>query len=329
MTPPGPTATDVFRRLDLGVQRRLDGLLAGEHRGLRLGPGSEAEELARYQPGDDVRRIDWNVTARSTQPQVWRTRADHALDTWLLLDESASMAFGTAAAEKGDVADQLAAAVGLLTDGPGNRLGVVRYGGAGSTAAGGGLAWSRPVAGRVAARRALRAATSGQARPGQDRRRQGVPAVGLGEAVDALARRHRRPGLRLVVSDLVDPAGRVERPFDWEAALRRLAARHDVVVLEVVDPRELELPDVGHLVLVDPETGRRRDVHTGDARLRSRYAAAAAAQRSAVAAAARACGAAHVRLRTDRDWLADLARAVRSRRTSHHIAAARRRRVRR
>jgi uncharacterized protein (DUF58 family) len=311
----GPPVPGVFRRLDLKVQRRLDGLLAGEHRGIRLGPGSEAEELARYQPGDDVRRIDWNVTARSIEPQVWRTQADHALDTWLLLDETASMAFGTAASsglEKVDLADQLAAAVGLLTDGPGNRLGVVRYGAAG-------LSWSPPVAGRVAARRALRPVASGQARP-----RQGAPSVGLADAVDALGRRHRRPGVRVVVSDLVDPAGRLERPFDWEAALRRLAARHDVVVFEVLDPRELELPDVGHLVLVDPETGRRRDVHTGDARLRSRFAAAAAAQRAAVAAAVRACGAAHVRLRTDRDWFTDLARAVRSRRT----APVRRRRVR-
>jgi uncharacterized protein (DUF58 family) len=330
--PAVPAVPGVFRRLDLKVQRRLDGLLAGEHRGIRLGPGSDAEELARYQAGDDVRRIDWNVTARSIEPQVWRTRADHALDTWLLLDETASMAFGTAASsglEKAEIADQLAAAVGLLTDGPGNRLGVVRYG----RGDGGGLVWSRPVAGRVAARRALRPATAGQGgQAGQARPRQGAPAIGLGEAVDALGRRHRRPGVRVVVSDLVDPSGQVERPFDWEAALRRLAARHDVVVLEVLDPRELELPDVGHLVLVDPETGRRRDVHTGEARLRARYAAAAAAQRAAIAAAVRACGAAHVRLRTDRDWFTDLARAVRSRRTTHpvahQVAARRRRRVR-
>jgi len=298
-----------FRRLDLQVQRRLDGLLAGEHRGLRLGPGSEAEELVRYQPGDDVRRIDWNVTARAAQPQVWRTRADHALDTWLVLDETASMAFGTAFAEKGDLGDQLAAAVGLLTDGPGNRLGMLTFGLDG-------LTWTRPVTGRVAAQRALR--------PAAHRPRDGIPATGLAEALDALGRRHRRPGVRVVVSDLLDPAGRIERPFDWEPALRRLAARHDVVVLEVVDPRELELPDVGYLVLVDPETGRRRDVATGDPRLRARYAAAAAAQRTAVAAAIRACGAAHVCLRTDRDWVPELARAIRSRR----LALARRRRVR-
>ena len=291
------------------MQRRLDGHLAGEHRGLRLGPGSEAEELTRYQPGDDVRRIDWNVTARALEPQVWRTRADHALDTWLLLDETASMAFGTASAEKADLGDLLAAAVGLLTDGPGNRVGVAGFGADG-------LRWTRPVAGRVAAQRALRRVP--------DRPRDGVPPIGLAEALDALGRRHRRPGLRVVVSDLLDPAGAVEGPFDWELPLRRLAARHDVVVLEVVDPRELELPDVGHLVLLDPETGRRRDVATGDPRLRSRYAAAAAAQRSAVAVAVQTSGAAHVRLRTDRDWVADLARAVRSRRT----APARRRRVR-
>jgi uncharacterized protein (DUF58 family) len=301
--------TGIFRRLDLQVQRRLDGQLAGEHRGLRLGPGTETEELARYQPGDDVRRIDWNVSARSLEPQVWRTRADHALDTWLLLDETASMAFGTVTEEKGELADQLAAAIGLLTDGPGNRLGVVSFGAHG-------LTWTRPVAGRIAARGLLRRAAT--------RSRDGVPPVGLAGGLEALARRHRRPGLRVVVTDLLDPAGRVERPFDWEPPLRRLAARHDVVVLEVLDPRELELPDVGHLVLRDPETGRRRDVYTGDARLRTRYAAAAAAQRSAVATATRSCGAAHVRLRTDGDWVAELARAVRSRRTT----PARRRRTR-
>jgi uncharacterized protein (DUF58 family) len=128
----------------------------------------------------------------------------------------------------------------------------------------------------------------------------------------------------VLVSDLLDPAGRFERPFDWEGPLRRLAARHDVVVLEVLDPRELDLPDVGAVVLVDPESGRRRDVPTSDAGLRRRYAAAAAAHRAAVAAALRSCGVEHVRLRTDADWVADLARAVRSRRSR----PARRRRVR-
>lgn len=304
-----PGALAVFRRLDLQVQRRLDGLLAGEHHGVRLGPGSEAEELTRYQPGDDVRRIDWNVTARADGVHVWRTRAEHAVDTWLLLDESASMAFGTAAAEKGELADHLAAAVGLLTDRPGNRLGILAFGASG-------LAWQRPVTGRTAARRAmLRSVVPPRA---------GVPPTDLAGAIDELRRRHRRPGLRVIVSDLLDPAGAIERPFAWEGPLRRLAVRHDVVVLEVLDPRELELPDVGHVVLVDPESGRRRDVATGEVRLRQRYAAAATAHRAELAKAVRSCGAAHVRLRTDGDWVTDLARAVRSRRAA---GARRRRRV--
>ena len=136
----------------------------------------------------------------------------------------------------------------------------------------------------------------------------------LAEALSALAARHRRPGLRVIVSDLIDPAGAVERPFDWEAPLRRLGARHDVVVVEVVDPRELELPAVGQLVLVDPESGRQREVNSGDRRLRTAYASAAAVHRSATADAVRAARAGHVLLRTDNDWVAELARFVRARR---------------
>ena len=95
---------------DLTVRRRLDGLLHGEYGGVRLGPGSEAEELARYQPGHDVRRIDWKVTARARQPHLWLTQAQHELETWLLLDQTPSMAFGTVVAEKADLATTVAAA---------------------------------------------------------------------------------------------------------------------------------------------------------------------------------------------------------------------------
>ena len=101
------------------------------------------------------------------------------------------------------------------------------------------------------------------------------------------------------MSDLLDPTGEIERPFDWEAPLRRLTARHDVVVVEVLDPRELELPPVGQLVLVDPESGRQREVGTGDLRVRTAYAEAAAAHRAATAEAVRAAGAGHLLLRTD------------------------------
>jgi uncharacterized protein (DUF58 family) len=286
-----------LRGLDLTVQRRLDGLLHGDHLGLRLGPGSDPEELARYQPGHDVRRIDWKVTARAREPHVWLTRAEHELDTWLLLDRTPSMAFGTVDREKGELAATVAATVGLLTDAPGNRLGI-------ASLDRDGLAWQQPRPGRIAAHAVLRAGGE----------RDGVAATGLADALTALAARHRRPGLRVVVSDLLDPAGNHQRPFDWEQPLRRLSRRHEVIVVEIVDPRELDLPAVGQLVLVDPESGRQREIFSGDARLRTTYADAAAEHRRATAAAVAATGAGHLPLRTDQDWVPDLARFVRSRR---------------
>ena len=294
---PGSTPTAaMFRTLELRMRRFVSGRLQGDHRGLRLGPGSDPEEVVRYRPGeDDVRRIDWNVTARSTEPHVWRSRAEHELDTWVLLDDTPSMAFGTVYAEKADVARETAAAVALLTDRPGNRVGLV-------TLAPGGLRWSRPVAPRRGALQALhRPATPASA---------DLPSPDLATAVRELDRRERRPGLRVVVSDFLEPDGRIERPFPWEPALRRLATRHEVVVVEVIDPRELELVDVGPVVLLDPETGHRCEVWTSLPKVRQQYAAGAAAHRAAVAEAVRATGSMHLRLRTDEDWLRALARQV-------------------
>lgn len=298
-----------FQSLDLTVQRRLDGLLHGEHAGFRLGPGSDPEELTAYRPGHDVRRIDWNVTARAREPQVWLTRAEHELDTWVLLDQTASMAFGTTTAEKADLALTIAAAAGLLTDAPGNRLGI-------TTLAPAGQSWTRPRPGRATAQHLLRQ------EPGT---RDGAATLGLADALTALAGRHRRPGLRIVVSDLVEPDGTIERPFRWEAPLRRLSARHDVIMVEIVDPRELELPDVGVVTLVDPESGRQREIQTASRRLRNAYAEAAARHREATAEAVKASRAGHLRLSTDGDWIGDLARFVRTRRRSRRRSASSRR----
>ncbi|MEO9322749.1 DUF58 domain-containing protein [Nocardioides sp. C4-1] len=285
----------VFGALELAVRRRLPGRLHGDKRGLRLGSGSDPEEIVRYRPGeDDVRRIDWNVTARSAGvPHVWRPVAEHELETWVLVDDTPSMAFGTIALEKRDIAAGVVAAVALLTQGPGNRLGTAHLTGAG-------LTWSAPVPSRAAAHRALR------------RHVPKVPGSGpdLASALGSFARRHPRPGVRVVVTDLVEPDGRLERPFAWEQPLRRMAAAHETVVVEVVDPRELALPDVGTVTLEDPETGRRQEIPTSDRRLRARYAAATAAHRAATADAVRSARAGHVLLRTDRDWVRDLARHV-------------------
>ncbi len=302
----GRAGDRAFKALDLVVRRRLNGLLQGDRAGTRLGSGSEPEEVVRYRAGeDDVRRMDWNVTARTGEPHVWRPLAEHELDTWVLVDETPSMDFGTARSEKRDVAGWVAGSVGLLTDGPGNRVGVAHL-----TPTG--LQWDAPLPGRVSARRTLRSVTTA---PRADRR---TDTTTLAEAISALERRQRRPGLRVVVSDFVEPDGAAERPFGWEQALRRLCARHDVLVVEVLDPRELELPDLGLVVLRDPETGRSREIHTTPS-LRREYAELAGRHRAAVAEAVRAAGAGHVVVRTDSDWVRDLARYILSRRRTRRL----------
>jgi uncharacterized protein (DUF58 family) len=283
------------RRLALQVSTRLDGLLQGDHLGHLPGPGTEPAEARAYSPGDDVRRIDWAVTARTSMPHVRQSVAERELETTLLVDLTPSMSFGTARSEKRDVAIALAAAVGHLASGPGDRLGAVVLAD--------GVRRLPPRAGRSAVLALLHVLTA--TRPVEG------PGPSLAEGLQALAHPPRRRGLVVVVSDLVGPAG---TPPDWAASLRRLAQRHDVVVAEVVDPRELELPSVGTLRLVDPESGRSLEVPTGDRRLRERYAAAAAARRAGWAEAVRAAGAGHLVLRTDQDWLPALAGHLAARR---------------
>ena len=294
-------AEAVLSRLQLMVTRRLDGLLQGDYLGLLPGPGSEAGESREYRPGDDVRRMDWPVTARTTVPHVRQTVADRELETWLALDLSASLDFGTARWLKRDLALAAAAAVTYLTARGGNRVGaVVGTGDDGGPVSGGGpgggaLRCLPARSGRRATEGLLRAIAGTQIRAGR---------ADLGRLIDALNRPPRRRGVAVVISDFLAP------PAQWARPVRKLAARHDVLAIEVVDPRELELPDVGVLELIDPETGRVHEVQTADRRLRRRYAEAASAQRAAIAAALRAAGAAHLRLRTDSDWLLDIVRFV-------------------
>ncbi len=300
----GPTgfaaAERALRVVDIAVRRRLDGLLHGQHAGLRPGPGGEFDSARPYLPGqDDVRRMDWSVTARTATPHVRTTVAERELETWVLVDGSASMDFGTAVMEKRDLAVAVVAAVAALTDRPGNRLGACLLTGVGART-------RPPRAGRVAARALLRDLLAApRVEPGP------TAAVDLAHGLERWRREHRRPGLRVVVSDFLDTH---DVPGAWALPVRRLAARHEVVAVEVVDRREQALPDVGPLVLLDPESGRRREVRTGDRRLRDRYAAAVAEHRAATATALRRAGAAHLVLRTDGDWVTDLAVFLASRR---------------
>lgn len=302
----GATATVDGRaaaRLHLEVGRRLDGLLQGNHLGLLPGPGTEAAEAHLYAPGDDVRRIDWAVTARTLETHVRDTVAERELETTLVVDLSGSMSFGTSHWEKRELAVSVAAAFAHLAQGPGDRAGALVLSSAG-------LRRVPPRAGRQATLALLHVLLSTPRSQGRG------PA--LADALRQVLDPPRRRGLVVVVSDLLDPAG-PDGSGGWGPPLRRLAQRHDVVVAEVLDPRELVLPDVGVLRLVDPETGRELEVQTSSRRLRERYAAAAAARRAGHAEQVRAAGAGHVVLRTDRDWLRELAAHLSRRRRTRGV----------
>jgi uncharacterized protein (DUF58 family) len=289
-----------LRLLELDVRRKLDGLLQGNHLGLVPGPGSEPGEARVYQPGDDVRRMDWAVTARTTEPHIRETIADRELETWLVVDLSPSLDFGTAACEKRDLAVAAVAAVAHLTGGGGNRIGAVIATGERTlrVPARGGLAYARGLVRTVAETPRAPEGTRGD----------------LAEAVEQLRRPPRRRGLAVVISDFLGPT-------TWQRPLRALSARHDLVAIELVDPRDLDLPDVGTVVLADPESGKQREVHAS-ALLRKEFGAAAAEHRAEVAAAIRRAGGGHLVLRTDSDWIADTVRFVvaRKRRWSGGVA---------
>jgi uncharacterized protein (DUF58 family) len=286
------------------------------------GLGSEPGEAREYQAGDDVRRIDWNVTARAQTAHVRQTIADRELETWILVDRSKSLDFGTASMEKRDLAVAATAAVGFLTSRLGNRVGAVLIDGhdrVREVPARAGRAHMQAILARVNADRIdpagrLSDPSAGPRPSGPGKRRiqpppdsgLGQTGAGLAEGLQRLSSPAHRRGLAVVVSDLLDPG--------WHDTLRRVVVRHDTLVIEIIDPRELELPDVGVLTLIDTETGRVREINTRNSGLRSRYAEAAAAQRAEHEALIRAAGAAHCVLRTDRDWLLDIVRFVAMRR---------------
>jgi uncharacterized protein (DUF58 family) len=275
-----------LRALELSIGRRMEGLLAGDYRSVLLGDGTELAQVRPYEPGDDVRRIDWNVTARTRVPHVRVQLAERVLVTWLVLDTSPSMQFGTADRRKADVAEGVALAVGHVATRRGNRLGVVTFG----DARGRSLPPRQGRIGLIGLLSELREEPD-DAQPG---------ATSLGEALRRTATLARQRAAIVVVSDF-------RGPLDWRRPLLDLAARHDVAAVEIRDPREQELPNAGALWLVDPETGRQLRVDTRNRRLRERFAAAAAQERADVARVLGRAGARHVVLTTAGDWLRTLA----------------------
>jgi uncharacterized protein (DUF58 family) len=302
----GPTlsmhgADMVLRRLEFAVRNKLDGLLQGNYLGLVPGPGSETGESRQYVPGDDVRRMDWPVTARTTVPHIRQTIADRELETWMVVDLSPSMDFGTGLTEKRELVLAAITTVVHLTVRGGNRVGAVVGNGRES--------YVLPArAGRAHAQHLMRRiATTSRSSSG------GGPD--LAALLESVRRPQRHRGLVAVVSDFLEgSADAGDGPLPWERALRGLSERHQLLGVEVLDPRELELPAAGLVTFVDPETGRQLEVQTSDRALRARYAAAASHQRERIATGLRHAGAAHLQLRTDRDWISDVVRFVIARR---------------
>jgi uncharacterized protein (DUF58 family) len=295
LTPPagrqggGQVPAALVEALDLSFVRRAGGVLAGEHRSSGVGAGTELAQLRPYQPGDDVRQLDPSATARTGIPHVRQQVPERLLTTWLAVDVSASMAFGTADRLKSDVAEGVVDVVGTLAVRRGGKVGLLTYGAP--------VSRLLPPRGGRGARIGLRRALGEGVAP------DGTAGEPLDRTVLRLGRLARLTSLMVVISDFAGPP-------TWARPVAALAARHTVLAVEIRDPRERTLPAVGRLTMVDPETGDRIEVDTRSRRLREDYARAAAEEREAVAMAFRRAAAEHVVLSTEGSWARELGRRL-------------------
>lgn len=301
------TPQGLLRRLEWRVVRRLDGQLQGDYRSLFRGSGVDFTDLREYVPGDDLRHVDWNVTARMDTPYVRQYVEDRDLTAWLLLDHSASMGFGAVDRQKDLVLAEVATTLAHVLTRGGNRVGLVLLGDDVARVE----QIIPPAAGRTQVLRIAKAlldrraasATATSTRPTGTTTDLGV----LLRAATGLARRR---SLVVVVSDFISAAG-------WERPLARLARRHEVVALQVSDPRESELPRAGMIYVEDAETGEQIFVDTDDPGFRARLHAAAEARQADLDAAVRGAGVDLHQVRTDEDLVRSLVRVSSSRQSRH------------
>ena len=247
-------AEALLKRLEWTVLRRLDGLLQGDHRTLMRGAGLDLAELREYQHHDDVRHIDWNVTARLQQPYVRQFTEDRELSAWFLVDLSASVDFGSNVHTKRRVAREFVAVLARLLTRHGNRVGALLYGNDVDTVlpARGGRMHVLELLQRMAVRPAEAAGG----------------ATDLNDLLRAGQANIRRRSTIFVVSDFISAPG-------WEKLLGQLAQRHEVTAVRLFDALEMELPDIGLVTMRDAETGEQLLVDTHNAGFRKRFKAAA------------------------------------------------------
>ena len=230
--------------------RRLDGILQGDYRSLFYGFGLDLANLREYQPGDDIRHIDWNVTARLGTPYVRQFIEDRDIAAWFLLDLSPSVDFGTTHNLKRDCLVDLVTVLARLLTRRGNRTGAILYG----------SQVERVIPARGGRLHVLRLINDLLDQP----RLSAAPFTDLSVLMEAALRMIRRRSLIFVVSDFISAPG-------WEGPLRMLSRRHEVLAVRLWDPRENELPDLGLVLMQDAETGEQLLVDTGDHRFRQRY----------------------------------------------------------
>jgi uncharacterized protein (DUF58 family) len=282
------------------VKRRLDGLLQGDYRTLFRAFGLDLADLREYQLHDDVRHIDWNVTARLQTPYVREFHADREVTAWFLLDLSGSVDFGSGQVRKRMLSTELTAVLGRLLTRHGNRIGAILYSDKVDTVipAGGGRRHVLQILDRI-----LKPAATG-----------GRTETNLGELLEKAQSAIKRRAVVFVVSDFISTPG-------WARGLALLARRHEIVAVRLYDPLEMELPDLGLIVMQDAETGEQIFVDTHDARFRREFAAAAARREAALHSALAEAGVDCLELATDDDLVDALMRFTILRKRRSQLAA--------
>lgn len=298
VTPSG-NAEQILRRLEWTVIRRLDGLLQGDYRTLLRGAGLDLADLREYQHHDDVRHIDWNVTARLQVPHVRVFTEDREMSAWFLLDLSPSVDFGSGQTRKRNVSAEFTAVLARLLTRHGNRVGALLYGAGVDTV----------VPARGGRRHVLQLLHSIEQRPAHAE--SGVTR--LDDLLRAGAGMVRRRSTVFVVSDFISEPG-------WEKPLAQLALRHEVVAVRLVDPLELELPDLGLIPIRDAETGEQLMVDTHDAGFRKRFARIAAQREADLRQGLARAGVDTLELSTDADLVDAIVRFVDMRKRRSRLA---------
>jgi len=295
-----PSAENILKRLEWTVIRRLDGLLQGDYRTLMRGAGIDLADLREYQHHDDVRHIDWNVTARLSIPHVREFMEDREMAAWFLVDLSPSVDFGSGEHAKRSVSAEFVAVLARVITRRGNRVGAMLYGSGVDTV----------IPTRGGRRHVLHVLDSISKRPAAKPQGQ----TQLRELIEAGAALVKRRSTIFVISDFISEPG-------WERALALLAQRHEVVAVRVVDPLELDLPDLGLLTMRDSETGEQLLVDTHDKGFRRRFARIAAQREAELRDAFIKAGVDALELATDSDLADAVVRFVEMRKRRSRLYA--------